>query len=357
MIDGRYFNGEVAEAQFVRADFGSGTLRLYVRDGTNCDGVLVAQYERKNFAVSRARENEFMIRFKSGGYLRCESTIAENFFREHHLLSTRPSILPLRWSFLSLGVTALLGVSLLATLVWALPQLGVLFVPLIPLTYEERLGKQMMDHVSKEMGGKCDDSQAQAAMSRFVTDLLRASDISRPVSATFLNSEVINAFAAPGGNIVVLRGIIEVSESGDELGGVIAHELGHVLNRHAMQGVVKRFGLGIVSSYLGASLDTPGNISLLASVTMFDMSYSRDHEREADFAGGELLRKAGVNSRGMATLFARLKEKKGDHTGISALLATHPSLEERIRNLSLIGREGRPAFSEEEWRIIKKSCG
>jgi predicted Zn-dependent protease len=233
----------------------------------------------------------------------------------------------------------------------------VLFVPLIPLTYEERLGKQMMEHVSKEMGGKCQDERAQKALRRFVGELLGASQITRPVNAVFLNSKVVNAFAAPGGNIAVLRGIVEASESSDELGGVIAHEIGHVLNRHALQGAAKRFGLGIISSYLGASLDTVGNISLLASATMFDMSYSRDHEREADSAGVKLLQAAGINSRGAAALFARLKEKKGDKTGVAALLATHPSLEERIRNLSPSGREGRAAFTAEEWRIIKLSCG
>ncbi len=137
----------------------------------------------------------------------------------------------------------------------------------------------------------------------------------------------VNAFAFPGGNIVVLSGLIEFTENADELAAVLAHEMAHVEKRHVIDGLIKEFGLQVIFGAL-----TGGDMVVLSEIsrTMTATFFSRRHEQEADAFALELLHRSQINPRALGTLFRRMesKYKSAEHF---ELLMTHPATSSRIK--------------------------
>lgn len=156
-----------------------------------------------------------------------------------------------------------------------------------------------------------------------------------------IDSPEVNAFALPGGFIYVNRGLIQKAENESELAGVLAHEIGHVVGRHSVDQVkraqIAGLGLGVLDRILGGR-GTAAGIANLASQMVAGgafMKFSRDAEREADRLGARNLYEAGFDPRGMVTFFEKLDAmRKSDPNVIEAFFATHPSPDERARNVS-----------------------
>lgn len=149
----------------------------------------------------------------------------------------------------------------------------------------------------------------------------------------------VNAFAIPGGHIVILTGLLEEAESAEEVAGVLAHEIAHVTRRHSLRNIVKSAGLLlVVQALLG---DASGLLGLAteASRYLLEQKFSRDYEREADDTGWAYLEQANVDPRGMRLFFEKLKKMTeesgmGVMEGSLSLVNTHPTSQERIERLT-----------------------
>lgn len=184
-----------------------------------------------------------------------------------------------------------------------------------------------------------------------------------------VDDSMVNAFALPGGNIYLFRGILESSESPDEILGVVAHEIAHVELRHGVQQLGRTMGLAFLSSMvIGADvegLEMADNLETLSEIgsTLLVLKYSRGFEREADLEGLRRLRRAGLPAMGLGRLLVRIETR---HESDSALgwLSTHPTAMERLRRyereLARIPDPPRPdpRFDAEraDWDRIKRSC-
>jgi predicted Zn-dependent protease len=140
-----------------------------------------------------------------------------------------------------------------------------------------------------------------------------------------------NAFALPGGEVVVTDELVTLLEGKDELLlGVLAHEAGHLLHRHGMRTLVQTT---LLSSITALAFGDFSNVLAGAPALLGHMAYSRDFEREADTESIRVLRANGLSPALMATVFERLhaeREKRGGGApGIA--LASHPADAERIR--------------------------
>lgn len=150
-----------------------------------------------------------------------------------------------------------------------------------------------------------------------------------------IRSEDLNAFAMPGGRMVVYSGIVEnLKLSDDEIAAIVGHEMAHVLREHsrekASQEIVKSSGISIVSSVLG--LGSAGDDLLQqAGNFAFSLPFSRTMESEADVIGLELMALSGYDPNAAVTLWQKMGNATGN-TG-SSILSTHPSGPERISNL------------------------
>ncbi len=172
---------------------------------------------------------------------------------------------------------------------------------------------------------------------------------------SIVNDSEINAFALPGGFVVINSGLILAADSADEMLGVLAHELSHVTEQHSVRNIISA-----ASVYLSIDLllgDVSGLLAMIADAAplLLNQQFSRGFEREADEKGYELLVRANIDPKGLASFFEKLMaeqekqlEKVEDETtrelmiAAEGLLSTHPATEDRIAYiLSLVEKNSK----------------
>jgi predicted Zn-dependent protease len=183
----------------------------------------------------------------------------------------------------------------------------------------------------------------------------RISDNPYKFDVSVVQSDVVNAFALPGGYVVVFTGLIKKAESAEEVAGVLGHEISHVLERHGMERIIKQLGLAAVITILLG--DQRGLVGLAQQLGMelVTLKFSREQETEADLSGLQLLYNAHIAPDGMITFFNRLSEQ--DKHGIE-LFSTHPMRAARAERLkkemaSLPARSPEPFTFE--WGKVQQS--
>jgi predicted Zn-dependent protease len=151
----------------------------------------------------------------------------------------------------------------------------------------------------------------------------------------------INAFALPGGIVVMNQGLLEKAETVEEVAGVLAHEMAHVERRHTFKSLANRLGylggLVLLSTLIGAD----AAIVIAKGADLVSLKHSRDDEREADAQGMIFLQNAKVDGKGMITFFKKLNETEAAVLGGAGktinhslrFLSTHPLSSERVERL------------------------
>lgn len=149
-----------------------------------------------------------------------------------------------------------------------------------------------------------------------------------------------NAWALPGGKVGVYTGIFKVAKNQDQLAGVIAHEIGHVIERHHNERITRQqgasTGLQILSALVGARYgegvgNTVGQVGSLGAQGLILLPNSREQEGEADVVGQQLMAKAGFDPRGAVALWQNMGAAGGSRP--PEWLSTHPNPEARLREL------------------------
>lgn len=141
----------------------------------------------------------------------------------------------------------------------------------------------------------------------------------------------INAFAMPGGVVVVYRGLIDHTETPEELAGVLAHEIQHIEQQHVLQGMIHALGWATVLAVV------MGDASALAAILVFEVGstyFSRELESVADKEGVRDLHDAGIDPSGLVVFFESLIAEKGDSS--LTFLSTHPSSQNRIEAIEAV---------------------
>jgi predicted Zn-dependent protease len=196
------------------------------------------------------------------------------------------------------------------------------------------------------MGGEVDDSRdpGAALVAEVGQRLVHNSDASKsPYVENFhfhllRDPRTVNAFALPGGQIFITRGLFERLENEAQLAGVLGHEIGHVINRHSAQQMAKgQLGqILTVAVGVGASneRDRGRNAQLVAAMVnqMTQLKYSRGDESEADRFGLKFMAEAGYDPRAMLDVMKILKKASGDKHP-PEFLATHPLPETRLEEI------------------------
>ncbi|HXF55931.1 MAG TPA: M48 family metallopeptidase [Hyphomicrobiaceae bacterium] len=226
---------------------------------------------------------------------------------------------------------------------------------LMPDGVRQSLGRQVIQSMA---GGRrvCDAPAGRAALDRLTERLSAASGSYARFSVTVLDWNLLNAFAAPGEQIVLTRELIEQARSADEVAGVLAHEMGHGLERHPESSIVRVVGLNVaIELVLGGGGGTLANLGLLLT----QLSYTRAAEREADAHALRILERAAISPQGIVGFFRRIEGMEGGR-GSSAgldLLRSHPATAERVRLAAARPHyPSTPALSEADWRALRAIC-
>jgi predicted Zn-dependent protease len=150
-----------------------------------------------------------------------------------------------------------------------------------------------------------------------------------------VNSPEVNAFALPGGFVFVNRGLIERIDSLDELAGVVGHEIGHVTQRHSVK-LQQKEQVAQVGELLGCILmkvcgSQAANAALGIGTSAAFAGMSREAEHQADSVGMIYVVRAGIDPRGMTSMFEKLlAERRRDPEKLEAWFMSHPAEEDRI---------------------------
>jgi len=185
----------------------------------------------------------------------------------------------------------------------------------------------------------CDDADLQAVVAS-IGERLAAGATRREIAYRFVavESDEPNAFAVPGGAVLVTRSLLALAGSSfDQIAGVIAHEIQHIDRRHALEqlgaSALARFGARFLP-FGGGLLLGP---ALRSAERLLVEGYRRDQEFDADLAGAELARRAGFDPRGLAQLLTRLERQAPDGSGplwtLFGFFSSHPPARERIARL------------------------
>ncbi len=255
-------------------------------------------------------------------------------------------------------VLAAVVVAGFAALLLALPRLAQPLAALVPLEWEERLGAELVAELEL-FGAPCSEPAADAALEALAGKLAAAAESPYRITVHVLDSDFVNALTAPGGHVVLLAGLIEEAESADEVAGVLAHEIGHVVNRHPIEGLVRNLGISlIVESLIG---DSASLIELAADLgtMLIESSYSREDEAAADRAAVDILARANLRADGLTSFFGRLAAKGGEpeQPGLAGYFATHPpSAARKAAVAARAAAGGGAALGPAEWRALRRIC-
>lgn len=259
----------------------------------------------------------------------------------------------LRWAqrrsliYGSLATAALLAA--VGALWWGLPAISGRIVEHIPPSWEEKLGDAVV--VEPVWGERCAAPAGSAALDRLMRRLVKGAEPPFPITVVVRDSAIVNAYALPGGHIVLLRGLLAQAESPDEVAGVLAHELTHTIKRHPMRALVANSGLALL---IEVTLGNGTGASLGYLLT--SLHYSRAMEAEADDGAVHLLQHAGIGTDGFAAFFERM-EKRSIGPKLP-YLSSHPQDEDRLAAVrGTAAHGGRPALSSADWQALKAICG
>jgi predicted Zn-dependent protease len=219
-----------------------------------------------------------------------------------------------------------------AVLLWGLYMFAPIFTSYVaknlPPSWEEEIGKRTVQVLTYDKQ-VCDSPKCDQAL-KAITDRLSPSlpeDLN--YSVQIVRDGEMNAFAAPGGRIIVFSGLIEKAGTPEELAAVIAHELGHVVERHPIQGFVHALGFGLLAGFI---MGDGGSVSAAAiSNGLLQLHYSRELEERADRLAIEYLQRANIGTHGLVAFFERLQKKNpANDNRIFDYISTHPSTADRI---------------------------
>ena len=264
------------------------------------------------------------------------------------------------WLTLGAGVIAV-------PLLWILyakgiPALAGPLTQIIPFSWEQDLGHALLSEVAPAHT-HCTDSHIQEKVDALLHALIAQIGVTpHNFHVTIVDQPIMNAVALPGGNIIIYRGLLEKTESPEELAGVLAHEIQHILQRHSMRLLVQNMTMGFIIGALTGDVSGIMAFVLEGAHMLQSLSYSRTAEEEADQKGMELLVETGIDPKGMLSFFRYMQNQRdnspNDH--LWQYLSTHPLPQDRIAKLTTLAKQNgqtyRPLLPLTNWKQLILHC-
>lgn len=227
---------------------------------------------------------------------------------------------------------------------------------LMPLKARAVLGDSVIRTMPAQK--RCTGVEAHAVLGKLTQRLMPNGPISAD-NIIVLDWALLNAFAVPGGRIVLTRGLIEQARGPDEIAAVIGHEAGHSIELHPEASLVRSVGFWALVQMVFTG--TPGAIGNIG-VVLAQLGYTRSAERQADEHALRMMREAHISPKAMADFFRRMEKREptptSDAKAMSDILSSHPSNPERIARIEgEPGYEATPALSAQDWAVLKMICG
>jgi Zn-dependent protease with chaperone function len=230
-----------------------------------------------------------------------------------------------------------------------------LVVPMISVQQETSLGNSMYDAL---MITEQENSRETKIVQQFADRLKLSAQYK--IQVTVLDKDEMNAFAVPGGHIVIYSGILNMVDGPESLAALLSHEATHINQRHTLKGLVSSMGVSAMISVVLGGIGDADNLLLRNAASLRQLSFSRSLEREADGKGMELMIENHIDPSGMKHLMELMQHTLQDKGKGVSFLSTHPLTEERIENAEHFLREHKSTtFAADSsltqiWRALKR---
>jgi predicted Zn-dependent protease len=243
---------------------------------------------------------------------------------------------------------------------WGIPLIAGGATHLVPVAWEMRVGEEVFARMARPES-RCVHPERQQMLDSIVTRLTAAQDTAPyRVRVTVVDWAEVNALALPGGNIVVLRGLLDRTDTPEMLAGVLAHEVRHVLKRHTTRAIIQHASTGLMVAAVAGDLSGAVTFALEGARVVAALGYSRRAEEEADVGGLQMLLEAGIDPAGMVAFFERVLARDNEPQGGWQYLSTHPSTRGRVERLKELLTSAptptRQLLSDQDWADLKRIC-
>jgi Zn-dependent protease with chaperone function len=261
---------------------------------------------------------------------------------DHEVLDTLPqessseglvAWLEERWG-IALTCVAIIAAMLLVGYFYGLPAVANHVATRIPIKTQHALGQQALDWLdsNKWFGPTQLEKEKQGRIREDFKVLCGDLPFKDYYRLEFRNSSFIgpNAFALPGGTIVITDDMVKIAQSEEEVLAILAHEIGHVELRHTMRSILQNSAVAVVAAAVTSDAASLSVAVAGLPVLLAQTKYSREFETEADDYGFNLLKKRNYSPAAFASIMERLAEKHKEKRHRYSFISTHPITEERV---------------------------
>lgn len=237
----------------------------------------------------------------------------------------------------SAAATVILVVTTVAAIWWGLPILARRAAMAVPVSIEQQAGRAGLATINQVLApsnlAAADRQRVQAQLDR----LMQAGGISDKPQIVYrsMGGKFPNAFALPGGIIVISDELVELVDHDDEIAAVLAHEIGHWQRRHGLQGVLRTSTALLVVTTVTGDLSTLTTFASTIPFVILQRGYSREFEAEADADAVQLLLGAKIDPAHFASILQKLEESRPTAGNDLTYLSTHPGTADRVKELYL----------------------
>lgn len=209
-----------------------------------------------------------------------------------------------------------------------LPLLADKAAQVVPISTEQQIGEQTYHEFTGNAGV---NQQAGDIANHFFQALKFKSEY--PVNITVINDSTVNAFALPGGHIIVYAGILHKMDNALQLAALLSHEYSHVVLKHSTRSLFRALSSYVMVSLLLGDATGVAAVVVQNADQLKQLSYSRAFETEADKNGLKLLAEQHIDPKGMISLFETLQKEEKEHQAFPGFLSTHPLTADRIAEI------------------------
>lgn len=254
-------------------------------------------------------------------------------------------------------IVVLLGLGLFA---WkGIPALADTIAVFVPQEWAQKLGQGMRKFILTPER-HCVAAEGQAALEKMVERLTGGAGPEN-LKVAVVDFDVPNAFALPGGQVVIMRGLLKGAEGPDEVAGVLAHEIGHVIHRHPLRGVLRAAGFELLLSFVVGDVPILIELAVEGGGLLLALSYSREMEQQADDFAVDMLTRTKIGSAGLQAFFKRIAKLEHEITGetgsTTSYFSTHPDTAGRIGVIARAPAQGAsPSLDAAQWQTLKGIC-
>lgn len=328
-IEGKYFDGQSSATQDITVVFYDTLNELHLQTANGVSFVWQLkdiQFQHYGSLLEIRNKND------SGAMLKIDN---QDFSKKFYAVMKRNKRIDIHTRLLNLGFSQIVAIafSLLGFVVFAyfyvLPPVAEKSAMLLPESFDNQIGNMFMDVF-------LDENEIDTTKTKHLEKFAAEIDFKnkKPLRFAVVQSNEVNAFALPNGQIVVFSGILENMESSDVLVALLGHEASHVNHRHSIKMLCRNLAGYVVISLLLS--DVNGIMAVLAdnAQQLHSLSYSRGFEQEADEQGLQILMDNNIDPNGMVKLFEQIEEESEIY--IPKIISSHPLTKERKENMQNI---------------------